>query len=173
MRECYVENFLVQGQVLRYDPDTGAYQEITDDMVPAGRKIGLGFYAYCEGAVVGVYPTPAGPVCFHNQDRYPLVRGSWDARVTSEDAHDITRGRNRFTLMHHGHTAFTVFYVAPPHRYYDAWSSSDEDVDFFLWLKSNVEGLCSTLCGEHLCVFCLSRLVMQALPHGNEEKPYG
>lgn len=138
MRECYVKNFLIQGQLLRYDPDTGAAQEITDAMVPAGRKIGLGFYAHGAGAVVGVYPTPAGPVCFHNQDRYLLVRGSWDARVTSEDAHNITRGRNRFTLMHHGRTAFTVAYDAPRERYYDAWTS-DEDVDFFLWLKSNVE----------------------------------
>ena len=138
MHQRFVTNFDITARALLYDPHTGTYQELMQQQIPAVLRKGLGFYVNVVDTVVGVYATPNGPVCFHNQQRYPLVLGEWDATVTSADEYDITQGRNTFTLVHEGQQAFTLFYDAPLHRYYDAWSATDEDVDFFLWLKGSV-----------------------------------
>ena len=138
MRERCITNFDAEDRVLLYDPNTGIYQEHIYDMLPSERKIGPGFYVHVDREVVGVYATPDGPVCFHNQQRYQLVLGKWDVTVTSADEYDIIKGCNTFTLVHEGQQAFTLSYDAPLHRYYDVWSATDEDVDFFLWLKGCV-----------------------------------
>ncbi|MEM8530967.1 MAG: hypothetical protein AAGF95_09000 [Chloroflexota bacterium] len=138
MYQRFVTNFDITARALLYDPHTGTYQEMMQQQIPTGVKRGLGFYVNVVDTVVGVYTTSDGLVCFHNQQRYPLVLGEWDVTVTSADEYDITQGRNIFTLVHEGQQAFTLTYEAPRPRYYDAWSATDEDVNFFLWLKVNV-----------------------------------
>ncbi|NJL55411.1 hypothetical protein HC928_09660 [bacterium] len=144
MKERCLENFYKGGQFLLYDPATGNYQEFARHALPAEKQKGggLGLYVHVAGEVIGVYSSPAGPVCVHNQDQYVLVFDEWDVQLTSDDEHDLTSGQNTFLLIHQGQPAFSVTYHAHTDRSYDPftdpWSADDESFDFFLWLKNRV-----------------------------------
>jgi hypothetical protein len=144
MKERCLENFDKHGQFLLYDPDTGNYQEFPRHSFPEEEQKGrgLGLYVHVVEDIVGVYSSPEGPVCVHNQDQYVLVFNEWDVQLTSDDEHDLTSGQNTFVLIHQGQPAFSVTYHPNPNRAYDPWSdpwsADDESFDLFLWLNTNL-----------------------------------
>jgi hypothetical protein len=125
-----LRSYLVGATVLRYDPSTGACEEVLRRDLPQNVREHRGFYIRAQDVFVGIYASPSGPVLFRDGERFPL-RGS-GIRL---ERNSLGRGRYAFVMRDEGRIRFTIRYgehlISPP---VDCWSAELEDRDFFVWL---------------------------------------
>lgn len=132
MESIILRNHDAYREVLQYNPQTGHYEEKSRDQVSLDKLDAKGFYVNTGNSVIGVYASTEGPICFCNDQRFPLANPACRVELnTSIDG-------NQFILSWNEQIQFSISYRPTPYREYDSWSATDEDVDFFAWIKSNI-----------------------------------
>lgn len=131
MSRIYLTNHDVHALILEYVPETGKFREIPRQALPRGQSEGRGFYVSVNGAVIGIYASSKGPVCFRNEARFLLSDKGCQVELI-EGAEE-----NQFFLRWKGKERISVRYPRVKFKDYDAWSD-EEMLDFFLWLSRSV-----------------------------------
>lgn len=121
-------------RLLRYDADSGVFDETRVELNVERQSTAFGFFADSTCGVCGVYASPAGPVLFHGARRFRLA----DAETKIELAQGAEE--NRFRLMQRGVIAAECTYKRPSSSEwgFDNWSADEDSADFFLWLSHQV-----------------------------------
>lgn len=114
-------------RVLRYEPQTGVFEEMPAD----GSPTAFGFFTDSQCGLWGVYASPTGPVLFHGSRRFELTAPG--------TAIDLEQGvnENRFRLLQADVLRAECTYKRPSASDwgYDNWSAEEDSADFFLWLS--------------------------------------
>lgn len=131
MRSIFIRNFDVYAYILKYDVQTGQSQELSREAMPSDVPLARAFYVRNDANVIGVYASLEGPICFYNTQRFRLADADCQVEL------NVGETENEFRLWWHRDAMVTVRYSPTPYRSYDAWSATDADVDFFLWLAQS------------------------------------
>lgn len=129
MRPILLSGYESATHLLRYDPGTGRGEEVRASDLSGAVPSSRGFYVSVEGQLIGVYATPGGPVCFWNEERYPMSDPRFGLVHEAEGAEHVLRllwdGRERHRIRYPRRSAWG----------YDNWSEEEESADFLLWLS--------------------------------------
>lgn len=122
----------VHQRLLRYDPQSGACEELRREDLTSTPTLDFGFYVTHEGAPIGVYRGADGLVIFygwHGRDRFLLRDPRCQVELSDED------GERHFSLRWEGEERISIRYPAPPDVETHPWDSP-EMRDFYLWLAN-------------------------------------
>ncbi len=128
MSTIYIRNHDRHSMILAYQPETGTYQELQRSALPTNATETRGFYVRVDAAVVGVYASAEGPICFYNQQRFRLNDPACQVALQQQGDTNI------FVLQLNQQEQFRVRYRPSPYHDYDPWSEGAESADFFAWL---------------------------------------
>lgn len=130
-----LRHYLDARRVLRYDAQTGLFDEFSREQLADGTAMAFGFFADSQCGLWGVYASPAGPMLFHGTRRFPLMESSTSIELAPG------KEENRFGLRQGGLLRAECKYKRPAASEwgFDSWSGDEESADFFLWLRNQVE----------------------------------
>ena len=129
-----LDHYIEASRVLRYDPETGSSEELRREQVPEGTETAFGFYTSVGDDIWGVHASPDGPILFHGRDRFRLADRSSEIELAPGER------QNRFVFRQGGAARAECMYPRAKGTDwgYDSWSTEEESIDFFLWLKRQV-----------------------------------
>ncbi len=130
-----IRKFDDYARISQYDPLSGQHKELPQNGTPPNKITTRGFYTYVTDGVVGIYSSSEGPVCFHNDQQYRLEHSAWNVEIGLVETAD-GNVEQECTLFCNDQQQFSVSYAPPLSDKRDNWMDREEDIDFFVWLKS-------------------------------------
>ncbi len=127
----FLRNYFKFRWVLKYNTETGEYEELERESLPPGTPKSKGFYVRIPDGVAGVYASN-GPIFFFNDQRFSLSERSYEMSIMP------AASGHRFILSQRGRALVSI-----PYQRADDWPdlgwtlNHEEDTDWFLWLKNH------------------------------------
>lgn len=122
----YLQNFEEYKYCCKYDIKNKSCEESLRTEIM--ESVLNGIYVKVTGKFVGIFTSENGPVFFFDDKQILLNKNDYSINIISK-----SKEFNLFNLELSGNIIFSIEYQRQKYTDYDAWSS-EEDVDFFLWL---------------------------------------
>ena len=129
MSSSFIVNFNEAGRVLVFDNSLASFAEIDRPQNLHDEDLGKGFFVRTTQGVVALIASSIGPLLLIGPNIYRLDQSSINIRLDDDSSKRVV------SISRLGELVFRYAYDKPSFGY-DLWSSEDM-VDFFLWLSSN------------------------------------